>query len=398
MSRWGSSRSRRRSTTRTSRRWSSSSARASSTSSRSTASPRRCCSSRRWRTRSRRAGANAVTRADVLAAAKGITSFDAGGMIGPNNIAERKTGPCFLVLQVKNKKWTRAYPSKPGTFDCNRQERDRVRSATRPADRWNSTARSRSSPVRRPASAAPPRRAFASRGMKVVLAARRVDRLEAAVGELRADGFDAVGVRHRRRGVSSRSGTSPTCLRRVRSRRRGVLQRRQPQRRPCGRSRPRRVARRDRHQRARAAARAQGVPAAHGRRTAPSAVCSRRRRARGSTAPRTTLLRTRRPRRPSFRSWRASTARSRDQNLPLHVGVVVPPLTRTNLAGDDLSIWESRRQRAGDARDSCRADRARGAGSGHRRGSRATRRSGSKPISTRTRGTSEAGTVRHHRP
>ena len=30
---------------------------------------------------------------------------------------------------------------------------------------------------------------------------------------------------------------------------------------------------------------------------------------------------------------------ARDQGLPLHVGVVVPPLTRTNLAGDDLSIW-----------------------------------------------------------
>jgi ABC-type branched-subunit amino acid transport system substrate-binding protein len=64
-------------------------------------------------------GNNAVTRADVLAAAKGITRFDAGGMIGANNIAERKTGPCFLVMQVKNKKWARVYPSKPGTFDCN---------------------------------------------------------------------------------------------------------------------------------------------------------------------------------------------------------------------------------------------------------------------------------------
>jgi short-subunit dehydrogenase len=30
---------------------------------------------------------------------------------------------------------------------------------------------------------------------------------------------------------------------------------------------------------------------------------------------------------------------ARDKGLPLHVGVVVPPLTRTNLAGDDLSIW-----------------------------------------------------------
>jgi hypothetical protein len=63
-------------------------------------------------------GGNAVTRADVLAAVKGITSFDAGGMIGTNNVGERKTGPCFLVMQVKGKKWTRAYPSKPGTFDC----------------------------------------------------------------------------------------------------------------------------------------------------------------------------------------------------------------------------------------------------------------------------------------
>ena len=30
---------------------------------------------------------------------------------------------------------------------------------------------------------------------------------------------------------------------------------------------------------------------------------------------------------------------ARDQDLRLHVGVVVPPLTRTNLAGDDLTIW-----------------------------------------------------------
>ncbi len=30
----------------------------------------------------------------------------------------------------------------------------------------------------------------------------------------------------------------------------------------------------------------------------------------------------------------------RDQGLPVHVGVVVPPLTRTNLAGDDTSIWD----------------------------------------------------------
>jgi NAD(P)-dependent dehydrogenase (short-subunit alcohol dehydrogenase family) len=30
----------------------------------------------------------------------------------------------------------------------------------------------------------------------------------------------------------------------------------------------------------------------------------------------------------------------RAEGVDLHVGVVVPPLTRTNLAGDDLSVWE----------------------------------------------------------
>ena len=30
----------------------------------------------------------------------------------------------------------------------------------------------------------------------------------------------------------------------------------------------------------------------------------------------------------------------RERGLPLQVGVIVPPLTRTNLAGDDLSVWD----------------------------------------------------------
>jgi NAD(P)-dependent dehydrogenase (short-subunit alcohol dehydrogenase family) len=29
-----------------------------------------------------------------------------------------------------------------------------------------------------------------------------------------------------------------------------------------------------------------------------------------------------------------------DAGVPMHVGVIVPPLTRTNLAGDDLSVWD----------------------------------------------------------
>lgn len=30
----------------------------------------------------------------------------------------------------------------------------------------------------------------------------------------------------------------------------------------------------------------------------------------------------------------------RDAQIPINVGVIVPPLTRTNLAGDDLSVWD----------------------------------------------------------
>ena len=30
----------------------------------------------------------------------------------------------------------------------------------------------------------------------------------------------------------------------------------------------------------------------------------------------------------------------RDVKSPIHVGVVMPPLTRTHLAGDDMDVWE----------------------------------------------------------
>ncbi len=83
----------------------------------------------------------------------------------------------------------------------------------------------------------------------------------------------------------------------------------------------------------------------------------------------------------------------RDQGLPVHVGVVVPPLTRTNLAGDDLLDLGARRHGPGEARDPGCADRTRGAGC--RSSSKVSNgvRSGSKPVSTRTRATSAVGTV-----
>jgi len=64
-------------------------------------------------------GVNGLTRANFLATAKTEHSFTAQGMIGPEDVGGRKQGPCFALLQVKNDKFVRVYPSKPATFDCN---------------------------------------------------------------------------------------------------------------------------------------------------------------------------------------------------------------------------------------------------------------------------------------
>jgi hypothetical protein len=63
-------------------------------------------------------GVNAVTRANLLAGLKQLTSFDSGGMTGTVDIATKKTSPCYVLLQVKNSKFVRVWPKKKGTFDC----------------------------------------------------------------------------------------------------------------------------------------------------------------------------------------------------------------------------------------------------------------------------------------
>jgi len=60
-----------------------------------------------------------LTRANLLAALSGIHEFTAGGLMGGNDIAARRFGSCFVVMQVQNAKWVRVHPAKPGTYDCN---------------------------------------------------------------------------------------------------------------------------------------------------------------------------------------------------------------------------------------------------------------------------------------
>ena len=64
-------------------------------------------------------GADGLTRANLLDALSKIRKFDAGGMIGASDIGGRRFGPCSIVMQIKDQKWVRVYPKKPGTFDCN---------------------------------------------------------------------------------------------------------------------------------------------------------------------------------------------------------------------------------------------------------------------------------------
>jgi hypothetical protein len=63
-------------------------------------------------------GVNGLTRTNLITAIKGLTDFDAGGMIGKRSFKDSKTTSCFMMVQFKSGKWVRQYPTKKGTFDC----------------------------------------------------------------------------------------------------------------------------------------------------------------------------------------------------------------------------------------------------------------------------------------
>ncbi len=63
-------------------------------------------------------GVNGLTRTNLINAIKGLTDFDAGGMLGKRSFKDGKTTSCFLMVKWTNGKWVRQYPSKKGTFDC----------------------------------------------------------------------------------------------------------------------------------------------------------------------------------------------------------------------------------------------------------------------------------------
>jgi hypothetical protein len=63
-------------------------------------------------------GVNGLTRTNLINAIKGLTDFDAGGMIGKRSFANGRVTSCFLMVKFTKGKWVRQYPTKKGTFDC----------------------------------------------------------------------------------------------------------------------------------------------------------------------------------------------------------------------------------------------------------------------------------------
>ena len=59
----------------------------------------------------------------MLTALQGLTSFDAGGMVGTVNIGGKVPSSCFMLVQWKNGKFDRVYPSTKGGFDCTTSNR-----------------------------------------------------------------------------------------------------------------------------------------------------------------------------------------------------------------------------------------------------------------------------------
>ncbi len=63
-------------------------------------------------------GVNGLTRTNLITAIKGLTDFDAGGMLGKRSFKTGATTNCFLMVKFTNGKWVREYPKKKGTYDC----------------------------------------------------------------------------------------------------------------------------------------------------------------------------------------------------------------------------------------------------------------------------------------
>lgn len=67
------------------------------------------------------ANGGTLSRQTLFDALKQEHKFDAAGIMGPTDVANHMPPGCIVMTQVKNGKLVRTFPSKPGTFDCNKK-------------------------------------------------------------------------------------------------------------------------------------------------------------------------------------------------------------------------------------------------------------------------------------
>ena len=67
------------------------------------------------------ANGGTLDRQTLFDALKQEHTFTADGITGPTDVANHIPPSCIVMTQVKNGKLVRTYPTKPGTFDCNKK-------------------------------------------------------------------------------------------------------------------------------------------------------------------------------------------------------------------------------------------------------------------------------------
>jgi ABC-type branched-subunit amino acid transport system substrate-binding protein len=64
------------------------------------------------------AATGTLNRQTLLDALKSTHDETAHGIVGKTDVGAKLLSPCMLLSQVKDGKWVRAYPTQPGTFNC----------------------------------------------------------------------------------------------------------------------------------------------------------------------------------------------------------------------------------------------------------------------------------------
>jgi hypothetical protein len=71
-----------------------------------------------WATAAKACGST-LTRQCIVNHLSQVHNWTAGGLHAPTDPGKNMPPSCGVLVKLQGTKWVRAYPSKPGTFDCN---------------------------------------------------------------------------------------------------------------------------------------------------------------------------------------------------------------------------------------------------------------------------------------